>query len=194
MNAIILTKRNKSVKYLMTSLGNKFKRLKKILEELQLDESLPLPKQDPSLPKKKGKTMELELETYIASLYCNRKILKGVPFMNDLVIEQLDHGLFLIDGLFNVVGVEDFSQNGSNMSIDGMSFDANRKSLKVSRKDPIESCMEEGLNDDNGTSFASILNSERLIRKVNFRSFVNKERVETYDMVIPKSEIDNVKN
>nr|GEX57840.1 hypothetical protein [Tanacetum cinerariifolium] len=70
----------------------------------------------------------------------------------------------------------------------------NKKSLKVSRKDPIESCMEEGLNDDNGTSFASVLNSERLIRKVNFWSFVNKEKVETYDMVIPKSVIDNVNN
>nr|GEV24081.1 hypothetical protein [Tanacetum cinerariifolium] len=45
LNAIIPTKRNKCLKDMMTSLRNKYERLKKIPEELELDESLPLPEQ-----------------------------------------------------------------------------------------------------------------------------------------------------
>ncbi|GKA52324.1 hypothetical protein Tco_0745520 [Tanacetum coccineum] len=66
-------------------------------EEIVLDLSIPLLEQDPSLLKKNRKAMELEPETYIVGLHCNRKLFKGVDFVKNLVIEVLDHGLFCID-------------------------------------------------------------------------------------------------
>ncbi|GJW35552.1 hypothetical protein Tco_0058472 [Tanacetum coccineum] len=78
LNAIIPTKRNKYVKDLMTSLGNMYERLKKILEELGLDESLLLPEQDLSLLRKKRKPIELEPETYIDGIYYNKQLPEGV--------------------------------------------------------------------------------------------------------------------
>nr|GFB20067.1 protein kinase superfamily protein [Tanacetum cinerariifolium] len=41
--------------------------------------------------------MELEPETYIVGLHCCRELPKGVKFVNNLVIKQLEHGLFFID-------------------------------------------------------------------------------------------------
>ncbi|GJV18044.1 hypothetical protein Tco_1363367 [Tanacetum coccineum] len=41
--------------------------------------------------------MELEPETYIVGLHCNIKLPKEVPFVNNLVIEEPEHGLFFID-------------------------------------------------------------------------------------------------
>ncbi|GJR25728.1 reverse transcriptase domain-containing protein [Tanacetum coccineum] len=43
-------------------------------------------------------------------------------------------------------------------------------------------------------SFASILNSEQVNKKLNFRSFVNEERVENSDTVLPKAAMESVKN
>ncbi|GJS67577.1 hypothetical protein Tco_0682141 [Tanacetum coccineum] len=43
-------------------------------------------------------------------------------------------------------------------------------------------------------SFASVVNSAQDIKKVNFRSLVNTEKMENFDMVLPKSVIDKVKN
>nr|GEW02515.1 protein trichome birefringence-like 19 [Tanacetum cinerariifolium] len=97
LNAIIPIKRNKCVKVMMTSLCNKYERLKKILEELGLDESLPLLEQDLSLPRKKRKEMKLEPDTYITGLHCHRKMPKGVKFVNNLMIKQPEHGIFFID-------------------------------------------------------------------------------------------------
>ncbi|GJS26663.1 hypothetical protein Tco_0487283 [Tanacetum coccineum] len=70
----------------MTSLSNKYERLNKIPSELGLNLALPLLEQDPSLP-----------ETYIADFHCHTKLPEGVKFVNNLVIEEPDHGLFLID-------------------------------------------------------------------------------------------------
>ncbi|GKD91059.1 hypothetical protein Tco_1366566 [Tanacetum coccineum] len=50
LSIIIPKKRNKVVSKLMTSLSNKYKRLKEISGELGINPSLPLPRQDPSLP------------------------------------------------------------------------------------------------------------------------------------------------
>ncbi|GJT30802.1 hypothetical protein Tco_0911077 [Tanacetum coccineum] len=104
LNAIIPTKRNKCLKDMMTSLRNKYKRLKKVPEGLGLDESLPLLEQDPSLRIRKRKAMELKHETYIAGLHCHRELPKGVKFVNNLVIKQ--HGLFFI----NAFGEEAFQR------------------------------------------------------------------------------------
>ncbi|GJZ27002.1 transposase, MuDR, MULE transposase domain protein [Tanacetum coccineum] len=63
-----------------------------------INESFPLPKQDPSLPSnRKRKAMELEPETYIVGLQCNRTLSEGVKFMNNGVIEKHEHGLFFTD-------------------------------------------------------------------------------------------------
>ncbi|GJX27016.1 hypothetical protein Tco_0233312 [Tanacetum coccineum] len=42
--------------------------------------------------------------------------------------------------------------------------------------------------------FASILNSEQVNKKLNFRSFVNEEREENYDTVLPKAAMKSIKN
>ncbi|GKC36982.1 retrovirus-related pol polyprotein from transposon TNT 1-94 [Tanacetum coccineum] len=97
INAIIPTKRNKYVKDMITSLRNKYEKLKEIPEELRLDESLPLLEQDPLLPRRKRKAMELEHETYIAGLHFHRELPEGVKFINNLLIKEPEHGLFFID-------------------------------------------------------------------------------------------------
>nr|GEX19761.1 hypothetical protein [Tanacetum cinerariifolium] len=61
MNVIIPTKRNMCISDMMTFLSNRYERQKKISQELGLDLSVLLPEQDPSLPKKKRKPMELRI-------------------------------------------------------------------------------------------------------------------------------------
>ncbi|GKG63215.1 hypothetical protein Tco_0638862, partial [Tanacetum coccineum] len=41
--------------------------------------------------------MELELKIRIPGLECNRSLLEGVPFVNNMVIEEPEYGLFFID-------------------------------------------------------------------------------------------------
>nr|GEV31471.1 hypothetical protein [Tanacetum cinerariifolium] len=79
LSVIISKKKNKVVCELMTSLSNKYERLKKILGELGLNLVIP--------------------KTYIVGLHCHTELPEGVKFVNNLVIEELDHGLFLIDTL-----------------------------------------------------------------------------------------------
>ncbi|GKG50952.1 hypothetical protein Tco_0539076, partial [Tanacetum coccineum] len=43
------------------------------------------------------KHQELELEVPIPGLECNRSLLKGISFVNNLVIKQPENGLFFID-------------------------------------------------------------------------------------------------
>ncbi|GJZ14629.1 hypothetical protein Tco_0550306 [Tanacetum coccineum] len=73
------------------------KGLKKVLCERRLNLALPLPEQDPSLPKRKTKIMKLEPKTYIAGLHCHRELPERVKFVNNLVIEEPEHGFFFID-------------------------------------------------------------------------------------------------
>ncbi|GKD76239.1 hypothetical protein Tco_1334521 [Tanacetum coccineum] len=70
---------------MMASLSNKYERLKKILEELEIDQSFLLPEQDPSLLRRKRKVMELEHQLYIVGLHCQRELPEGVMFANNLV-------------------------------------------------------------------------------------------------------------
>nr|GEY71212.1 hypothetical protein [Tanacetum cinerariifolium] len=90
LSVIISKKKNKVGSELMTSLSNKYERLKKIRGEVGPNLALPLPEQDPSLLKHKRKTMKLDPETYIVGLHC-RKLPEGVPFKKNLVIEQPEH-------------------------------------------------------------------------------------------------------
>ncbi|GJY44178.1 hypothetical protein Tco_0432391 [Tanacetum coccineum] len=97
LSIIIPKKKNKVVSELMTSLSNKCERLKRIPNELGLNLVLQLPEQDPSLPRRKRKSIELEPETYIVGLHYYRILHEGVTFVKNLVIEEPDHGLFFID-------------------------------------------------------------------------------------------------
>ncbi|GKC71857.1 hypothetical protein Tco_1117740 [Tanacetum coccineum] len=79
-------------------LVKKYERLKRIVKTLGINESLPLIKQDPSLPlNHKRKAIELEPETYIAGLHYNHTLPKGVEFVNNKVIDKSEHGLFFAD-------------------------------------------------------------------------------------------------
>ncbi|GJT21910.1 hypothetical protein Tco_0891847 [Tanacetum coccineum] len=106
LSIIIPKKKNKMVSELMTSLSNKYERLKQILGELGISLSLPISKQDTSLPRRKGKAIELEPETYIDGLHCHRELPEGVKFVNNLVIEEHEHRLFFIDAF----GDEEFQR------------------------------------------------------------------------------------
>ncbi|GJY47329.1 hypothetical protein Tco_0436392, partial [Tanacetum coccineum] len=97
LSVIIPKKKNKVVSEVMTSLSNKYERLMKIPSELKLNLALPLPEQDLSLTRRKRKVMELEPETYIVGLHCNKELPKRIKFVNNLVIEEPEHGLFFID-------------------------------------------------------------------------------------------------
>ncbi|GKB99926.1 hypothetical protein Tco_0986063, partial [Tanacetum coccineum] len=97
LSVIIPKKKKKVASKLTTSLRNEYERLKQIPGELGLNLSLLILEQDPSLPKRKRKAMELEPKTYIAILHCRKELPEGVKFVNNLVIEQPKHGPFFID-------------------------------------------------------------------------------------------------
>nr|GEU39988.1 hypothetical protein [Tanacetum cinerariifolium] len=79
LGQIIQKKKNKMVGKLMTSLGKRYERLKKIPEELRVTLTLPAPGQVLSLTLgRKRKIQELE---------CNRSLPEGILFVNNLVIE-----------------------------------------------------------------------------------------------------------
>lgn len=44
------------------------------------------------------------------------------------------------------------------------------------------------------TSFANVVNPERVTRKVNFRSLVNEVRIENHDTLLPKAAMEGVLN
>ncbi|GKA98865.1 hypothetical protein Tco_0826802 [Tanacetum coccineum] len=58
----------------------------------------PSPEQTSSqLPGRKRKILELEPEIRIPRLECNRSLPEGVPFVNIMVIEEPEYGMFFID-------------------------------------------------------------------------------------------------
>ncbi|GJY83154.1 hypothetical protein Tco_0496530 [Tanacetum coccineum] len=69
--------------------------LKKLIKtpmSLNIKESIPLPLQDPSIPKpsqKKRKAMALEHETFIVGIHCNKLVPEGVKFKENKVIEMI---------------------------------------------------------------------------------------------------------
>ncbi|GKB49088.1 hypothetical protein Tco_0899841 [Tanacetum coccineum] len=84
----------------MTSLGKRYKRLKKIPEELRIQSALPapIPEQAPSQSsRRKRKHMELKPKIKVSGLECNRSLPEGVPFVNNMVIEEPEYGIFFID-------------------------------------------------------------------------------------------------
>ncbi|GJY88093.1 retrovirus-related pol polyprotein from transposon TNT 1-94 [Tanacetum coccineum] len=98
LQEIIPKRKNKVVKDLMNSLSKKYERLRATHEELGIRPSLPVPGQVLFLTSgRKRKHQELEPETRIPGLECNRSLPKGVPFVNNLVIKHLVNVLFFID-------------------------------------------------------------------------------------------------
>ncbi|GKE19308.1 hypothetical protein Tco_1426885 [Tanacetum coccineum] len=82
----------------MNSLSRRYERLRKILEELDIQSALPAPKQASSqTSRRKRKHMELEPETRIPGLECNRALPKNVPFVNNMVIEEPKYGISFTD-------------------------------------------------------------------------------------------------
>ncbi|GJW65511.1 hypothetical protein Tco_0117395 [Tanacetum coccineum] len=82
----------------MISLGKRYERLKKIPEELGIQSALPAPAQAQSQSSgNKRKHMELEPEIRIPGLECNKSLPEGVPFVNNMVIEEPEYEMFFID-------------------------------------------------------------------------------------------------
>ncbi|GKC84878.1 hypothetical protein Tco_1140595 [Tanacetum coccineum] len=50
-----------------------------------------------SLGNRKRKHMELEPEIKVPGLECNRSLPNGVPFVNNIVIEEPEYGIFFTD-------------------------------------------------------------------------------------------------
>nr|GEW54107.1 copia protein [Tanacetum cinerariifolium] len=87
-NTLPLTKRQ-LIKYL--------RKTKEILEELEIQSALPalVPKQALSESSgRKRKHIELEPEIKVPGLECNRSLLIGVLFVNNMVIEEPKYGIF----------------------------------------------------------------------------------------------------
>ncbi|GJR36860.1 putative ribonuclease H-like domain-containing protein [Tanacetum coccineum] len=79
---------------------SRYERLKKIPEELGIQSALhaPAPKQASSqLSGRKRKIIYLEPEIRIPGLECNRSLPEGVLFVNNMVIEEPEYGMFFID-------------------------------------------------------------------------------------------------
>ncbi|GJY55313.1 hypothetical protein Tco_0454428 [Tanacetum coccineum] len=95
---IIPKKKNQVVKDLMNSLSKRYEKLRTTHGKLGISSSLSAPGQVLSITLgRKRKIQELELEIRIPSLECNRSLLEGVPFVNNMVIEQPKYGMFFID-------------------------------------------------------------------------------------------------
>ncbi|GKA46160.1 hypothetical protein Tco_0738956 [Tanacetum coccineum] len=91
-------KKNKIVGILMISLGKRYERLKKIPGELGIQSALSAPAQTQSQSSgKKRKHMELEPEIRIPGLECNKSLPEGVPFFNNMVIEEPEYDMFFND-------------------------------------------------------------------------------------------------
>ncbi|GJV02306.1 hypothetical protein Tco_1335875 [Tanacetum coccineum] len=97
---IIPKQKNDVVKDLMNSLSRRYERIKKIPEELGIPSALPapIPEQTSSkFSKRKRKHLELEPEIKISGLECNRTLPDNVLFVNNMVIEEPEYGIFFTD-------------------------------------------------------------------------------------------------
>ncbi|GJU31560.1 hypothetical protein Tco_1175149 [Tanacetum coccineum] len=100
LREIIPKKKNAVVKDLMNSLSQRYERLKKIPKELRIHSALPAPAPEQASSRSSGrkrKHMELEPETRIPGLECNRALPKNVLFVNNMVIEEPEYGIFFTD-------------------------------------------------------------------------------------------------
>nr|GEX70946.1 copia protein [Tanacetum cinerariifolium] len=72
----------------------------KIPKELGIQSALPalVPEQASSQTiGRKRKHIELKPEVKVHGLECNRSLLEGVPFVNNMVIEEPEYGIFFMD-------------------------------------------------------------------------------------------------
>ncbi|GJZ82141.1 retrovirus-related pol polyprotein from transposon TNT 1-94 [Tanacetum coccineum] len=100
LGPIIEKKKNSIVKDLMTSLGKRYERLKKIPEELGIQSTLPAPVHGQvasQSSRRKRRHIELEPEIKVPRLECNRSLPDGVPFEKNMVIEEPEYGIFFTD-------------------------------------------------------------------------------------------------
>nr|GEW36919.1 hypothetical protein [Tanacetum cinerariifolium] len=100
LRKIIPKKRNAVVKDLMNPLSQMYERLRQIPKKLGIQSALPAPvrKQALSLTSgRKRKHLELVPETRIPRLECNRALAKNVLFVNNMVIEEPEFGIFVTD-------------------------------------------------------------------------------------------------
>ncbi|GJV48232.1 hypothetical protein Tco_1438444 [Tanacetum coccineum] len=109
LGPIIQKKKNSIVKDLMTSLSKRYERLKKIPEELGIQSALPAPVPEQASSQTSGtkrKHMELEPEVKVPGLECDRSLPEGVPFANNMVIEEPEYVIFFTD----VFGDQEFQR------------------------------------------------------------------------------------
>nr|GEW57106.1 reverse transcriptase domain-containing protein [Tanacetum cinerariifolium] len=100
LGPVIQKKKNSIVKYLMTSLSKRYERLKKIPEELGIQFALPAPVPEQAssqTSRRKTKHMELEPDVKVYGLEYNMSLLEGIPFVNNMVIEEPKYGIFFAD-------------------------------------------------------------------------------------------------
>ncbi|GKA24674.1 hypothetical protein Tco_0710707 [Tanacetum coccineum] len=100
LREIIPKKKNAVVKYLMNSLSRRYERLKKNPEELGIHYALPAPPPEQASSRSSGrkwKHIELEPETRIPGLECNQALPENVSFVNNMVIEEPEYGIFFTD-------------------------------------------------------------------------------------------------
>ncbi|GJU60453.1 copia protein [Tanacetum coccineum] len=115
LREIIPKKKNKVMQDLMNSLSKRYEKLGTIPDELGIRSNLPAPRQILSITsRRKRKHQELNPETHIPGLECNRSLPKGIPFVNNMVIEQAEHGMFFID----VFGDEAFQRMSDIHKVD----------------------------------------------------------------------------
>ncbi|GJX21780.1 hypothetical protein Tco_0226225 [Tanacetum coccineum] len=98
LREIIPTKKKAVVHDLINSLSQRYERIRRIPKELGIKSALPALEQASSQSsRKKRKHIELEPETKIPRLECNQPLPERVPFVNNMVIEEPEHGIFLTD-------------------------------------------------------------------------------------------------
>ncbi|GKD25632.1 hypothetical protein Tco_1231846 [Tanacetum coccineum] len=74
-----------------------YAKLKEVANNLNLDDTISLSLQDPSLSRtKKRKAMELEPETYIDDLYCNMVLPEGVKFKENKATEEPNYKMMAL--------------------------------------------------------------------------------------------------
>ncbi|GKC00892.1 hypothetical protein Tco_0987028 [Tanacetum coccineum] len=99
----IIPKKNITVvQDLMNSLSKRYERIRKIPKEHGIKSALPTPVLAPKQAsskssRKKRKHMELEPKVKIHGLEYNQALPKNVPFVNNMVIEELECGIFFTD-------------------------------------------------------------------------------------------------
>nr|GEX51833.1 hypothetical protein [Tanacetum cinerariifolium] len=90
--------KNIMVKDLMNSLSRRYETLSQIPGELGMQSALPTPEQALSqTSRRKQKHLKLEPETRIPGLKCNQALLENFSFINNMVIEEPEFGIFFTD-------------------------------------------------------------------------------------------------